>query len=48
MRFQFLVGEIGNGLRRNLSMAVSVVIVTMISMYLLGLGLMGQRQVDTM
>jgi cell division transport system permease protein len=29
-------------------MAVSVVIVTMISMYLLGLGLMGQRQVDTM
>ncbi|MDN5790925.1 MAG: permease-like cell division protein FtsX [Micrococcales bacterium] len=48
MRLQFLVSEIGNGLRRNLSMAVSVVIVTMISMYLLGLGLMGQRQVDTM
>jgi cell division transport system permease protein len=48
MRFQFLLGEVGNGLRRNLSMAVSVVIVTMISMYLLGLGLMGQRQVDTM
>ena len=48
MRIQFLLGEIGNGLRRNLSMAVSVVIVTMISMYLLGLGLMGQRQVDTM
>ena len=48
MRIQFLLGEIGNGLRRNLSMALSVVIVTMISMYLLGLGLMGQRQVDTM
>lgn len=48
MRFQFLLSEVGNGLRRNLSMAVSVVIVTMISMYLLGLGLMGQRQVDTM
>jgi cell division transport system permease protein len=48
MRFQFLISEVGNGLRRNLSMAVSVVIVTMISMYLLGLGLMGQRQVDTM
>lgn len=48
MRFQFLIGEIANGLRRNLSMAVSVVIVTMISMFLLGLGLMGQRQVDTM
>lgn len=48
MRLQFLLGETGNGLRRNLSMAVSVVIVTMISMYLLGIGLMGQRQVDTM
>lgn len=48
MRLQFLLAEIGNGLRRNLSMTVSVVIVTMISMYLLGLGLMGQRQVDTM
>ncbi len=48
MRLQFLLGEIGNGLRRNLSMAVSVVIVTMISMFLLGLGLLGQRQVDTM
>ncbi|WP_347354038.1 permease-like cell division protein FtsX [Intrasporangium sp.] len=48
MKLTFLLGEIGNGLRRNLSMAVSVVIVTMISMYLLGLGLMGQRQVDTM
>ena len=48
MRLQFLLGETGNGLRRNLSMAVSVVIVTMISMYLLGLGVMGQRQVDTM
>jgi cell division transport system permease protein len=48
MRFQFLIGEIANGLRRNLSMAVSVVIVTMISMFLLGLGLIGQRQVDTM
>jgi len=48
MRLQFLLGEIGNGLRRNVSMAVSVVIVTMISMYLLGLGIMGQRQVDTM
>ncbi len=48
MKPQFLLAEIGNGLRRNLSMALSVVIVTMISMYLLGLGLMGQRQVDTM
>ena len=48
MRLQFLLSEIGNGLRRNLSLAVSVVIVTMISMFLLGVGLMGKRQVDTM
>ncbi len=48
MRFTFLLGEIGNGLRRNVSMVVSVVLVTMISMYLLGLGLLAQRQVDTM
>ena len=39
MRFGFLLGEIGNGLRRNVSMVVSVVLVTMISMYLLGMGL---------
>jgi len=48
MRLGFLLGEIGNGLRRNVSMVVSVVLVTMISMYLLGLGLLAQRQVDTM
>jgi cell division transport system permease protein len=48
MRLTFLLGEIGNGLRRNVSMVVSVVLVTMISMYLLGMGLLAQRQVDTM
>lgn len=48
MRTTFLLGEIGHGLRRNLSMAVSVVLVTMISMYLLGLGVLAQRQVGTM
>jgi cell division transport system permease protein len=48
MRLTFMLGETANGLRRNLSMTVSVVLVTMISMYLLGLGLLGQRQVDTM
>lgn len=48
MRLTFLMGETTNGLRRNLSMAVSVILVTMISMYLLGLGLLGQRQVNTM
>ena len=48
MRVTFLIGETLNGLRRNLSMNVSVLLVTMISMFLLGLGLLGQRQVDTM
>jgi cell division transport system permease protein len=48
MRVRFLLGETVGGLRRNVSMAVSVVLVTMISMFLLGLGLLAQRQVDTM
>ncbi len=48
MRLTYLFADVANGLRRNLSMAVSVVLVTMISMYLLGLGLLAQRQVDTM
>ena len=48
MRMSFVLGEMASGLRRNVSMAVSVVLVTMISMYLLGLGLLAQRQVDTM
>lgn len=47
MRLQFILSEIGIGLRRNLSMAISVVLVTMVSMYLLGLGLLAQRQADT-
>ena len=45
---RFLFDEVWNGIRRNLSMTVSVVLVTMVSMYLLGLGLLAQRQADTM
>jgi len=45
---RFLFSEVGSGLRRNLSMAVSVVLVTMVSMFLLGLGMLAQRQADTM
>ncbi|MGA8045443.1 MAG: permease-like cell division protein FtsX [Dermatophilaceae bacterium] len=45
---RFLLGEIWTGIRRNASMTVSVVLVTMVSMYLLGLGLLAQRQADTM
>ena len=48
MRPRFLFDEVWNGIRRNLSMTVSVVLVTMVSMYLLGLGLLAQRQADTM
>jgi cell division transport system permease protein len=45
---RFLFSEVGSGLRRNISMALSVVLVTMVSMFLLGLGLLAQRQADTM
>ena len=48
MRPSVILRETASGLRRNLSMAVSVILVTMISMYLLGLGLLANRQVDTM
>ncbi len=48
MRLGFLLGEIWTGLRRNVSMAVSVILVTMVSVFLLGLGLLAQRQADTM
>ena len=48
MQARFLFSEVGSGLRRNLSMAVSVVLVTMVSMFLLGLGMLAQRQADTM
>lgn len=46
MRLQFLLGEIFGGLRRNVSMVVSVVLVSMVSMFFLGSGLLAQRQVD--
>jgi cell division transport system permease protein len=48
MRLQFMLGEIWTGLRRNLSIAVSVMLVTTVSLYLLGLGLLAQREVDTL
>lgn len=48
MRLQFIFDEIVIGLRRNVAMAISVVLVTVVSLFLLGLGLLAQRQVDTM
>jgi cell division transport system permease protein len=48
MRLQFILAEIAIGLRRNVAMAISVVLVTLVSLFLLGLGFLAQRQVDTM
>src|SRR5690349_3154417 len=48
MRLQFIFDEIVIGLRRNVAMAVSVVLVTLVSLFLLGLGFLAQRQVETM
>lgn len=46
MRLRFILGEVGSGIRRNLSMIISVVLVTMISLFFLGLGLLAQKQVS--
>lgn len=46
MRIQFLLGEVGAGLRRNVPMIVSVVLVSMVSMFFLGAGLLAQREVS--
>jgi cell division transport system permease protein len=48
MRLQFMLSEIWIGLRRNLSIAVSVMLVTMVSVYLMGVGFLAQREVDTL
>lgn len=46
MRFAFVANEVGIGLWRNFSMTVSVVIVTAVSLFFFGSGLLFQRQVD--
>jgi len=48
MRLQFILSEIWVGLRRNLSMSISVALVTMVSVLFLGFGVLAQRQVDAM
>jgi cell division transport system permease protein len=48
MRFQFMLSEIGIGLRRNLTMTISLVLVTTTSLLLLGVGVLAQKQVSTM
>jgi cell division transport system permease protein len=48
VRFQFMLSEIGQGLRRNLSMTISVILVTAVSLLMLGVGLLAQKQVSVM
>lgn len=48
MRFSFILGEILIGLRRSMAMTISVVLVSCVSLFLFGLGMLSQRQVDTM
>jgi cell division transport system permease protein len=48
MRLAFILGEIGSGLRRNLSMVVSVVLVTFISLTFVGAAGMLQLQINQM
>lgn len=46
MRPRFLLGEVWNGLRRSASMAISIILVTAVSLFFLGIGLLAQRQVE--
>ncbi|GAB3223869.1 permease-like cell division protein FtsX [Kineococcus gypseus] len=46
MRAGFVLREMGAGLRRNLTMTVAVVLVTMVSLFFFGLGLLVQQQVS--
>ena len=48
MRLQFILSEIGVGLRRNLSMAISVVLVTFISLTFVGAAALLQLQIVQM
>ena len=47
-RLEFIFSEILIGLRRNVMMAASLVLVTAVSLGLVGGGILAQRQVDTM
>jgi cell division transport system permease protein len=48
MRATFILSEIGIGLRRNLTMTIAVIITTAVSLMFFGVGLLFNRQVDTM
>lgn len=48
MRLAFILGEIGSGLRRNLSMVISVILVTFVSLTFVGAAGMLQLQINQM
>lgn len=48
MKLGFILGEVGSGLRRNLSMVVSVVLVTFISLTFVGTAALMQMQITQM
>lgn len=48
MRLALVLGEVGQGLRRNLSMVVSVVLVTFISLTFVGTAILLQAQINQM
>ena len=48
MRLRFILGEIGHGLRRNLSMTISVILVTFVSLTFVGAAGLLQMQIDQM
>lgn len=46
MRLRFILGEVFNGLRRNTTMALSVVLVTFVSLMFVGAAALTQMQID--
>lgn len=48
MRIGLVLGEVGNGLRRNLSVVVSVILVTFVSLTFVGAAILMQMQVQQM
>lgn len=46
MRIRFVLSQIGQGLRRNLAMTISVILVTFVSLAFVGAGILLQMQVD--
>ncbi|MGI9197777.1 MAG: permease-like cell division protein FtsX, partial [Candidatus Nanopelagicales bacterium] len=48
MRARFVLSEVWNGLRRNLTMTIAVIITVGVSLALFGVALLVRAQVDTM